>query len=139
MNKIGKVWGLTSSIFNKNNVEIHRLEIQKGGYSSKHKHAHKYNLFYVESGELEISIWKNDYDLKDVTILHSNDSCIISPNEFHMFKANEDTICYEIYWVEISEGDIVRDNCGGKDAMGKRQLLVDENIFDEKSTGILHA
>ena len=60
MNKQGKIWGETSPIFNKNNVEIHRIEIKKGGYCSKHKHEHKFNAFFVEKGKLQISVWKNN-------------------------------------------------------------------------------
>jgi hypothetical protein len=51
MNKIGKIWGFTSEIFNKNNVEIHRIVINKNIRCSKHEHEHKYNVYetyYVE-------------------------------------------------------------------------------------------
>ena len=41
MNNIqGKIWGKTQALFNKNNVQIHRIETKKGGYCSKHKHEH---------------------------------------------------------------------------------------------------
>ena len=56
MNKHGKVWGNTKNIFCKNNVEVHRIEAQKGGYSSKHKHNYKYNAFFVERGRLIIYV-----------------------------------------------------------------------------------
>ena len=36
----GKVWGSTGPLFFKNNVEIHRIEVVKGGFCSKHKHEH---------------------------------------------------------------------------------------------------
>lgn len=113
LHKHGKVWGSTQQIFFKNNVEMHRLEAKKGGYCSKHCHEHKYNLFYVESGLLKVTIWKNDYDLIDVTTLNPGDATAIPPGEYHMFEALEDTICYEIYWVDLSESDIVRENHGG--------------------------
>jgi len=112
-NKLGKIWGNTFPLFNKNNVEIHRIEINKGGFCSKHKHVYKYNCFFVETGKLKISVWKNDYDLKDITILNNKESTIIPHGEYHQFEALEDTICYEIYWVELNENDIVRDNHGG--------------------------
>ena len=69
LHKQGKVWGSTQPLFNKNNVEIHRIKTNKGGYCSKHKHEHKYNCFYVERGLLKITVWKNDYDLVDETML----------------------------------------------------------------------
>ena len=117
MDVAGKVWGHTSHIFGKNNVSIHRIEIEPGGFCSKHKHEHKHNLFFLESGEIEVHVWKNDYDLVDVTTLYRNgDSTTVKPGEYHMFKStsNGTSIVYEIYWTEINEGDIVRENHGGK-------------------------
>jgi len=113
MNIQGKVWGKTQSLFLKNNVEIHRIEANKGGYCSKHKHNHKYNAFFVEKGKLKIAIWKNDYDLIDETIISDQQMSTVKPQEYHMFEALEDTVAYEIYWTEISEDDIDRENAGG--------------------------
>lgn len=112
-NKLGKIWGNTCNIFNKNNVEIHRIEIKKGGFCSKHQHAHKYNLFFVESGRLKVVVCKNDYNLEDITILEAGESTIVPYGEYHRFEALEKTICYEIYWVELDTQDIIRDDCGG--------------------------
>lgn len=117
MDVAGKVWGLTSHIFGKNNVSIHRIEIEPGGFCSKHTHEHKYNMFFLESGELEIHIWKNDYDLVDVTTLsRTGDYTTVKPGEYHMFKSVSAKPCivYEIYWTELDEGDIKRENHGGK-------------------------
>lgn len=116
MNIQGKVWGLTQNIFSKNNVEIHRIEADKGGYCSKHKHDCKYNLFFVESGKLKISVWKNEYELIDYTIITDQQMSVVKPKEYHMFEALEDTIAYEIYWTEICADDIFRENSGGKNA-----------------------
>ena len=111
--KQGKVWGETHPLFSKNNVEIHRIIANKGGYCSIHRHEHKYNKFYIESGSLEIHVWKKDYDLCDITVINSGESTTVKPGERHKFVALEDTVAYEIYWVELSESDIIRDNCGG--------------------------
>jgi quercetin dioxygenase-like cupin family protein len=113
-NTQGKIWGKTSSLFNKNNVEIHRIETQKGGFCSKHKHNHKFNLFYVESGSIKVTVWKNDYDLIDETLLINNESTIVAPGEYHNFECLEDSIVYEIYWTQLDEKDIIRENVGGK-------------------------
>jgi len=115
LHKQGKVWGQTQPLFNKNNVEIHRIETNKGGYCSKHKHEFKHNCFYVEKGKLKITAWKNDYDLVDVTILTDGEATTVPPREYHTFEALEDSVCYEIYWVELSDKDIVREDCGGVD------------------------
>lgn len=113
LHKQGKVWGSTQPLFNKNNVEIHRIEINKGGYCSKHRHIFKHNCFYVESGELEITAWKNDYELVDVTVLTAGEATTVPPGEFHTFKCLEDCVCYEIYWVELLQDDIDREDHGG--------------------------
>ena len=116
MNSVqGKVWGNTKPLFLKNNVEIHRIEATAGGYCSKHCHEHKYNLFFVERGKLKITVWKNDYDLVDETIISSGESTVVPPKEYHTFEALEDAVAYEIYWVELLEKDINRENCGGSD------------------------
>ena len=109
----GKVWGQTEPLFSKNNVEMHRIECTKGGYCSKHKHKHKFNAFYVESGTLEISAWKVDYRLTDVTRVSAGEMTVVPPGELHMFRALEDTVAFEIYWVELSASDIERDTVGG--------------------------
>ena len=114
MNVQGKVWGTTSSLFNKNNVEINRITCVKDGYCSRHKHTSKYNMFFVENGSLEISVWKNNYDLIDKTILKAHDNCIVEPGEYHTFRClDKDTVAFEIYWVEIDKNDIERSGVGG--------------------------
>jgi quercetin dioxygenase-like cupin family protein len=115
MNIQGKVWGYTSSLFNKNNVEIHLLQADKGGYCSKHYHKSKYNRFFVIKGILKITVWK-DYGtetLEDVTILGTGMECTVPPGDFHRFEALEDTDALEIYWVDLRENDIVREDHGG--------------------------
>ena len=109
----GKVWGSTELLLNRGNVEVQRLEIKKNGYCSKHKHNAKYNMFYVEEGSLQIEVWKNDYDLCDITTLKKGQSTIIPPREYHKFTALKDCTVYEIYWVELETHDIEREDCGG--------------------------
>ena len=116
MNNVqGKVWGETRPLFCKNNVEIHRIEAKEGRYCSKHKHEYKYNAFFVESGCLKITAWNNDYDLVDETLVRAGQITTCPPQEYHMFTAMEDTVAFEIYWTELNEKDIVRENCGGKE------------------------
>jgi len=113
INISGKIWGETSEIFCKNNVEIHRIEGKKGGFCSKHKHVHKYNIFFVESGGIKVSTWKKDYDLVDETRLFSQESTTIAPGEFHQFEVIADCVVYEIYYTELSGNDIIRESVGG--------------------------
>lgn len=112
----GKVWGKTSPLFNKNNVEIHFAEIKKGGYCSKHTHKYKFNRFIVLKGKLKVTIWKdygNDSQLEDVSILDNSQECTVNPGDFHKFEALENTTLLEIYWVELNKDDIIRLDHGG--------------------------
>lgn len=114
MHKQGKIWGCTQELFNQNNVCIHRIEAKEGYCCSKHYHDSKFNIFYVEEGELLIEDWQLDYDLKDETILSKGESCLIPPKHYHRFTANKNTIAYEIYYVTLDSRDIIRDDCGQK-------------------------
>ena len=109
----GKVWGVTQKLFNKNNVEINRIEIKDGGFCSLHKHSSKFNMFYVESGELVIHVLKSDYNLTDKTVLTTGQFCVVIPNEYHKFTATKNTVCFEIYYVELDVNDIQRKDVGG--------------------------
>lgn len=108
----GKFWGKTSPLFNKNNVEINRIEAHKGGFSSEHRHKAKFNMFFVESGKLEILTWK-DTAKPDSTILSAGDTCTVPPGLYHKFVVVEDCIAYEVYWTELDTNDIERRTSGG--------------------------
>ena len=110
--KAGKVWGETRSLLQNPVVEFHRIEVNKGGECSTHKHSHKWNGFYIENGELEVHVYKNDYELGDKTILYSGDFMSVKPGEYHLFKANENTLAFEIYWPELLSEDIQRRSVG---------------------------
>jgi quercetin dioxygenase-like cupin family protein len=103
-----KDWGLTDLIFSNSIVEIHKLSINKSGYSSKHYHAYKYNVFYVDQGSVEIIIWLDQIEQKH--ILNDGDSITIKPNIWHKFIALKDTTATEIYYTSIDSNDIIREN-----------------------------
>ncbi len=109
----GKVWGKTKDIFKNANFELHRIEAKKGGFCSKHQHKHKYNAFYIEKGKLKITVYETDYDLVDETLVKTGQITTCPPKEYHKFEALEDTIAYEIYWVELNHDDIEREDVGG--------------------------
>jgi len=112
----GKVWGHTTPLFNKNNVELHIAEIKKGGYCSKHRHKFKFNRFIVLKGKLKITIWKdygNGNELEDISVLGISQECTVNPGDYHRFEALEDTTVLEVYWVALNESDIDRIDHGG--------------------------
>lgn len=112
MEKSGKVWGETSCIVRNPIVEMHRIEIKAGFKCSKHTHLHKWNGFYVESGSLEIHVWKSDYDLVDITVLKTGDYCAVKPGEYHQFVCKEKCVAFELYWPELLTDDIKRLDIG---------------------------
>ena len=108
----GKDWGYTTEFFRNAMVSAHHLEIKKGGFCSEHIHEHKYNLFYVISGKLKITIWREN-DVKDETILTKGQFSAVSPSFYHKFEGLEKTECVEIYQVLLNEPDIKRRTQGG--------------------------
>lgn len=107
----GKVWGLTTEIYRSPIFSAHHLSINQYGYCSKHKHTRKYNLFYVLSGRLRITIWRDG--LPDVTILGPGQTSAIPPDFYHQFEGIENTECIEIYYVFLEDPDIQRESRGG--------------------------
>ena len=59
---------------------------------------------------------KNDYELVDKTVLEAGDFMAAKPGEYHLFKANKDTIAFEIYWPELLSEDIQRRSVGKMNA-----------------------
>ena len=110
--KKGKIWGTSKEIFTKNNVSIHRINVKKDSCCSKHYHQHKHNVFYVESGSIMVQEWKMEYDLLDETVLTAGQMCSVPPKNYHRFIGLEDSTVYEIYYVELDNNDIFRDDIG---------------------------
>ena len=115
--KSGKVWGSTTELLKTSFVEFHRIVVQTGFRCSKHKHEHKWNAFYVESGTLEVHVFKSDYGLEDVTTLTAGDFMTIRPGEYHYFVGKTPldghVVAFEIYYPEPLSEDIIRENVGG--------------------------
>jgi len=131
---VTKIWGHTEAIFNRNNVEVHRISVRQGGYCSKHWHKYKHNLFHVERGRLKITTWPvvKASPLKhasrdgrvEIVIRHTGEATpvvhilgagmelSVAPSILHRFEAEADTIAYEIYWAELDD-DIYRMESGG--------------------------
>ena len=113
----GKNWGYTTDFFRNAMVSAYHLEIRNGGYCSEHRHKHKYNLFYVISGHLELTIWR-DKEKKDVTVITAGQTTAISPGFWHKFLALTPVQCIEVYQVLLIEPDIDRRTEGGLNREG---------------------
>lgn len=110
-----KLWGKTQLVHQSAMVEIHRIEVVRGGYCSIHQHRQKANKFFVESGKLRVTRFPSSGHLCRDEILHTGDSLTVAAGELHQFEAVEPTVAFEIYWADrsIDPGDIVRYSQGG--------------------------
>ena len=110
--KAGKVWGHTLAIIQNPAMELHRIDVIGGASCSQHLHAHKWNGFHVERGQLEIIIWRLSGTV-DRVLLNPGDTCIVPPGELHQFRAVSDTIAFEFYWAAaLNPDDIERRTIG---------------------------
>lgn len=110
--KAGKIWGQTELIHANGVLEFHRIEYKKGFACSEHKHAFKWNGFFVESGKMLVRVWQDDQELVDETILGPGDFTQVKPGKYHQFEGLEDGVAFELYWAEFNHDDIVRKNAG---------------------------
>lgn len=119
-NTIDKVWGISTKVWASNNAEVHSIEINKGGFCSKHLHEAKSNLFFVNKGKLMVEVWEEDNNssreicIRKFILTPQESLLVVSPKVYHRFTALEDTLATEIYWTEdINPYDIVRQELGG--------------------------
>lgn len=102
----GKNWGYTTDVFVSQNVEVHVIEIVKGGFCSIHNHR-KINIFHVISGKVKIKVWVEN-KLIDETVIDPGESTAVYREFEHQFEALENSICLEIYHIFLEPGDINR-------------------------------
>ncbi len=116
-NTTEKPWGEASPLYDDQYVEISRIVVRRGGYSSRHKHLHKNNAFLVVRGRLSLTCFNENGSTR--RILSPRDGiCTVDKGVEHRFEAlEENTIAYEFYYGEhgraIDLADIVRCDGGG--------------------------
>lgn len=109
----GKVWGWSQRIFRSDTVQVDRAFMHAGYRCSLHHHAHRSNMFFVESGKLAIRTHKDG--LTDEIVLEAGQHTTVKPGDLHEMAAVEDTYLLEVYSVALGGDDIVRVNQGGRD------------------------
>ena len=110
--KAGKIWGNTELIHANGVLEFPRINYKKGYKCSEHLHKHKWNGFFVESGQMIVKVWQNDYDLVDETVLNPGDFMRVKPGVYHQFIGKKDGVAFELYWAEFDHNDIKRESVG---------------------------
>lgn len=120
-----KLWGaaVAESMTPYSQVSIAILD--KGGYSSRHWHNQKVNVFSVIEGELVVRVW-HKFDPANAEIKRPDewirvmpgDSIQIANNVIHQMEAKQNTICFEMYFAgasghRVAADDIHRITIGG--------------------------
>lgn len=106
-----KVWGTTELVTKNGALEYHRIEIEQGGYCSKHKHHTKWNGFHVERGRLLVRVWNGAH--VDETVLSDGQYTEVPPGAYHQFEALDHCLAFELYWAQYNPQDIEREDVGG--------------------------
>jgi quercetin dioxygenase-like cupin family protein len=111
----GKVWGETECVFSSESVTVHHLKIKRGGYSSKHRHEFKGNVFHLLRGRVVIREWQGEgpKPIVDETVLLAGQRAGVSPQVWHQFEALEDSEMIEVYIAALQGADINREGQGG--------------------------
>lgn len=111
-----KLWGTTYCLsqgprVSESKVEVWHASIVKGGYSSRHRHLKKANVFIVISGAINI-------ELEGPMCKMAGDQPLLVPaGMWHRFRAITDVELLEVYVAEegtvIDPDDIERQDEGG--------------------------
>ncbi len=112
-----KLWGTTELLCADECVELWRLTIRQGGYSSRHLHQSKSNGFLVVCGRLMVICYLDQTQQRKV-LDPAAGICFVPAGVEHRFLALEEaTTVYEIYYATpnaiIRQSDIVRRDGNG--------------------------
>ena len=112
--KQSKIWGTTECLESNPLCELHRIAVLPGYRCSNHRHAHKWNLFYVERGELHVIIEQADHN--DEIKVWAGMVCRVGPGLFHRFENRSSQVveAFELYFPETLSEDIERLDVGQK-------------------------
>jgi mannose-6-phosphate isomerase-like protein (cupin superfamily) len=111
---VTKSWGTTECIVDNPFMQLHRICVMPRGYCSIHSHQYRSNVFYVERGLLEVSIYNEHGTYVNGAQLFPGQKYTVPPNVLHSFRAHEHTVAYEAYHPEpVQSEDIIRKTIGG--------------------------
>jgi quercetin dioxygenase-like cupin family protein len=115
-----KVWGWSTRVlFIEGQVQVERIYIKPGGYSSIHEHRHKANQFIVIAGQLKVNLFDGQNKLEESTLIGPGDVEIVYPPHRHQFVATTEVDGFEVYWIpdkgRLDPDDITRYSDGGLD------------------------
>jgi len=112
-----KPWGVTALLFSDSITQVNHISVCEGGFSSKHFHKHKVNVFVVCSGELLVYLFNEHLQPTKQHVLRSGDTLVVPARVIHQFCATEQTNAYELYYGssggELFPNDITRLSVNG--------------------------
>jgi len=110
----GKPWGKSERLHLDESAQLERITVVRGGYSSRHEHARKYNGFFIVSGLLKVREFVPQPDggerMESLTILSPGESHVVPPGVRHQFVAETDVLAYEFYWVALGDQPLCADD-----------------------------
>ena len=122
-----KVWGRVRHIF-EGPVQVSLLSVNAGGYSSIHRHACRFNHFFVVSGMIRVRLYSggNHDHVTQTWKLYAGDSCTVRPGVLHKFECVESGQVVESYWTDDGSpaeiADIERLTEGGMMELSLHQI-----------------
>ena len=114
---VRSAWGITRLLYLDDRIELTRLAIRRGGYSSRHHHRSKTNAFLVVQGRLLVITYAGADQTRRI-LTPSDGIHMIPAGAEHRFVALEDaTVAYELSYATpgstIRRSDILRLDCNG--------------------------
>lgn len=113
-----KVWGSVRHLFD-GPVSVSILQVDAGTYCSLHRHASRWNMFFVVCGSINVVVY--DSEAKNVSFkmrLRKGQTFKVNPGVWHRFEVIEDGRVVETYWTDdgspATPGDIERLKEGGR-------------------------
>ena len=119
----GKIWGTTECLEDNPSIEIHHIHAHRNSGCSKHKHLHKFNGFFVISGEMVITTWQES-GIVDAVTLTSGQYTVVPPGLFHRFHAVSDCEALEFYWLQKPGEDIIREGTGYRHGLNTGSYMI---------------
>jgi quercetin dioxygenase-like cupin family protein len=108
-----KVWGERWIIRKDDTHCVSFLKLEKGYRCSWHKHQQKYNKFVVTRGKIEVITEELGGKIRK-SIIEEGQTLTTRPEQWHEFRAIEDSEVIEEMYVKYDESDIQREILGGK-------------------------
>lgn len=112
-----KIWGSVKHLFD-GPVAMSSLQVEAGSFCSLHRHLHRWNHFFVISGEITIVLYNGDMTVSRRVVLKAHQSYTVKPGMLHKFEVGESGRVVEVYWTEdghsASIDDIERIKEGGR-------------------------